>query len=68
MSAGGLSSPPFEVPNPGCSLSQGHSGSTTLGLREETALSCHVLWDGGYLLAPDSIISGKRDLPCEHGL
>lgn len=67
MSAGGLSSPPFEVPNPGCSLSQGHSGSITVRLREETALSGHVLWDEGYLLAPDSIISGKRDLPREHG-
>lgn len=68
VSAGGILSPPFEVPNPGCSLSQGHSGSTTVRLREEIALSCCVLWNGGCLLAPDSIISGKRDLPREHGL
>lgn len=52
---------PSQVPNPGCMLSQGHSGSITVRPRKESALSCHVLWDGGHLLAPQGIISGKRE-------
>lgn len=34
---------PYRVPSPGCSQGQGHSGSLMVGLREDCALSCHVL-------------------------
>ena len=71
MSAGGiLSNPPphHDVPSPGYSLSQGHSGSAVVRPTEETAFSHHVLWDEGPSLAPQGIISGMRGLPREHGV
>lgn len=59
--------PPSQVLSPGCRLSQGHSGSVKIRPREEPALLEGALGLRPFVRTSGCVISGKHDLPGEHG-
>lgn len=59
--------PPSQVLSPGCRLSHGHSGSIKIRPREEPALLEGALGLRPFVSTSGCVISGKHDLPGEHG-